>query len=91
MTVFTVALTILCSFDKKEPQTALTAVDAHVRRLEALRRSRAVERIADGIWRIPPDFLSRAQAHDTQRAAGVGIELRSHLPIEQQVRAQGAT
>jgi hypothetical protein len=36
-----------------DPQTA---VDAHVRRLEALRRSTVVERMADGVWRIPPDF-----------------------------------
>ena len=71
-----------------DPQTA---VDAHVRRLEALRRTGAVERMADGVWRVPPDFLSRTQAHDAQRAAGGTIELRSHLSIEQQVRAQGAT
>ncbi|MFZ2307627.1 MAG: relaxase/mobilization nuclease and DUF3363 domain-containing protein [Rhodoferax sp.] len=68
-----------------------TAVDAHVRRLEALRRSGVVERMADGVWRVPPDFMSRAQAHDAQRAGGVTVELRSHLSIEQQVRAQGAT
>ncbi|MDP2029523.1 MAG: relaxase/mobilization nuclease and DUF3363 domain-containing protein [Thiobacillus sp.] len=66
-------------------------VDAHVRRLEALRRSGIVERMVDGVWRVPPDFLSRTQAHDAQRAADSIIELRSHLPIEQQVRAQGAT
>lgn len=66
-------------------------VDAHVRRLEALRRSGIVERMVDGVWRVPPDFLSRTQAHDAQRAADGIIELRSHLPIEQQVRAQGAT
>jgi type IV secretory pathway VirD2 relaxase len=71
-----------------DPQTA---VDAHVRRLEALRRSGSVERIVDGVWRIPPDFLSRAQAHDMQRVADGSIELRLHLSIEQQVRAQGAT
>ena len=71
-----------------DPQTA---VDAHVRRLEALRRSGVVERMADGVWRVPPDFLSRSHAHDAQRTAGGTIELRSHLSIEQQVRAQGAT
>ena len=71
-----------------DPQTT---VDAHVRRLEALRRSGIVERMVDGVWRVPPDFLSRTQAHDAQRAAEGIIELRSHLPIEQQVRAQGAT
>ncbi len=71
-----------------DPQTA---VDIHVRRLEALRRSGVVERMVDGVWRVPPDFLSRAQAHDAQRAAGFTIELRLHLVIEQQVRTQGAT
>lgn len=71
-----------------DPQTV---VDVHVRRLEALRRSGAVERMADGIWRVPSDFFSRTQAHDAQLAAGVTIELRSHISIEQQVRAQGAT
>lgn len=72
----------------RDPQTA---VDVHVRRLEALRRSGVVERVADGVWRVPSDFLSHAQVHDAQRAAGVIVELRSHLSIEQQVHAQGAT
>ncbi len=71
-----------------DPQTS---VDIHVRRLEALRRTGVVERIADGVWRVPSDLLSRAQAHDAQRAVGVTTLLRSHLSIEQQVRAQGAT
>jgi len=66
-------------------------IDAHVRRLEALRRSGAVERMGIGVWRIPPDFMVRAQAHDAQKTAGVTFELRSHLSIEQQMRAQGAT
>lgn len=66
-------------------------VIAHVHRLEALRRARVVDRVVAGVWRVPPDFLSRAQAHDSQRSAGLDIRLRSHLPIEQQVRAHGAT
>ena len=71
-----------------DPQTS---IDVHVRRLEALRRSGVVERMGDGVWRVPPDFMARAQAHDAQKTAGVTIELRSHLSIEQQMRAQGAT
>lgn len=66
-------------------------VDAHVRRLEALRRTGSVERIADGVWQVPPDLVQKAQQHDCQKSAGVSIELRSHFPIEQQVRAMGAT
>lgn len=72
----------------RDPQAA---VDVHVRRLEALRRGGVAERVVDGVWRVPPDLVSRAQTHDAQRAEGVAIELLSHLPIDQQVRAIGAT
>jgi type IV secretory pathway VirD2 relaxase len=72
----------------RDPQST---VDAHVRRLEALRRSGIVERVADGVWKVPPDFLQRTQQHYAQKATGLVIELRSHLPIDQQVRAMGAT
>lgn len=67
------------------------SVDAHVRRLEALRLTGTVVRITEGVWQIPPDLLEKAQQHDHQKSPGVSIELRSHLPIEQQVRAIGAT
>ena len=73
--------------DRDPPST----VDAHVRRLEALRRSGIVERVADGVWKVPPDFQQRAQQHDAQKTPGLVVELRSHLPIDQQVRAIGAT
>ncbi|MDA7417104.1 DUF3363 domain-containing protein [Xenophilus arseniciresistens] len=66
-------------------------VGVHVRRLEALRRSGAVERLRDGVWKIPGDLLAKAQQHDARGAAGPVIEQRSHLPIEQQVRAMGTT
>lgn len=66
-------------------------VDAHVRRLEALRRTGVVDRMADGIWKIPPDLMQKAQQHDARKASDHLIALRSHLPIEQQVRAIGAT
>ena len=69
----------------RDPQAT---VDVHVRRLEALRRSGVVVRVADG---VPPDLGQKAQQHDAQRGTGPTIELRSHLPIDQQVRAIGAT
>ena len=72
----------------RDPQST---VDAHVRRLEALRRAGIVKRIADGVWRVPPDLLQKAKQHDAQKGAGLAIELRSHLPINQQLRAIGAT
>ncbi|VTU31619.1 hypothetical protein SRS16CHR_04915 [Variovorax sp. SRS16] len=72
----------------RDPQST---VDAHVRRLEALRRAGIVERIADGVWQVPPDLTEKARQHDGQKATGPTIELRSHLSIDQQVRAVGAT
>jgi hypothetical protein len=66
-------------------------VAAHVRRLEGLRRAGIVERLRDGVWRVPSDLPERGRVHDVQRLGGVALELRSHLPIEHQVRALGAT
>ena len=66
-------------------------VDAHVRRLEALRRAGIVERETEGIWRIPPDLVARGHAYDRQRTGGVDIQLHSHLPIDRQVTTMGAT
>ncbi|MHB1648671.1 MAG: DUF3363 domain-containing protein, partial [Cuniculiplasma sp.] len=66
-------------------------VDAHVRRLEALRRAGIVERVAEGGWRVPADLPEQGRQYDTQRLGGVAVELRSHLPIERQTRVIGAT
>ncbi len=66
-------------------------VDAHVRRLEALRRDGIVERVAEGVWRVPTDLPERGRQYDVQRLGGASVELRSHLPIERQVRVIGAT
>jgi type IV secretory pathway VirD2 relaxase len=66
-------------------------VGAHVRRLEALRRAGIVERMAEGVWRVPADLPEQGRQYDAQRLGGVSVELRSHLPIERQVRVIGAT
>ena len=66
-------------------------VDAHVRRLEALRRAGIVERETEGIWRIPPDLVARGHAYDRQRTGGVDVQLHSHLPVDRQVTTMGAT
>lgn len=66
-------------------------VTIHVRRLEALRRGGLVERVAEGVWRVPADLPERAREHEAQRLAGGSLTLRSHLPIERQTRVIGAT
>ena len=66
-------------------------VDAHVRRLEALRRAGIVERIDADRWRIPEDFESRAAAHDAGRSVRVNIRVLSAFDLESQIGADGAT
>jgi type IV secretory pathway VirD2 relaxase len=66
-------------------------VQSHVRRLEALRRGGIVERLEDGVWRVPANLTERGRVYDTQRAGGARVELRSQLTIDQQIRAIGAT
>lgn len=66
-------------------------VAMHVRRLEALRRGGLVERLAEGVWRVPADLPERARQRDSQRLTGNSVILHSHLPIERQTRVIGAT
>jgi hypothetical protein len=66
-------------------------VQAHVRRLEALRRAGVVERLKDGAWRVPSDLPARGLAYDARRDGGATVHLRSHLALKEQVRALGAT
>ena len=66
-------------------------VQAHVRRLEALRMEGVVERVAEGVWRVPADLPDQGRKYDTQRLGGVSVTLHSHLSIARQVRAIGAT
>ncbi|WP_394259083.1 DUF3363 domain-containing protein [Xanthobacter autotrophicus] len=66
-------------------------VDAHVRRLEALRRAGVVERIDADQWRIPQDFETRAAAHDAGRGRQLNIRVLSTFDLEQQITADGAT
>lgn len=66
-------------------------VQGHVRRLEALRRAGIVERLADGVWRVPHDLTERGRAFDRKRSSGITLTLRSHLSLAEQARAGGAT
>ena len=72
----------------RDPQEV---VAAHVRRLEALRRAGIVERVAEGLWKVPDDLPARGHQYDAQRLGGVAVELKSHLPIERQAHVIGAT
>lgn len=77
-----------------DPTAMAAFAEAHVRRLEAMRRlTNAVERTADGTWLIAPDHLERAAAYERQRSrlTPVVVEVLSRISLDQQVSADGAT
>ncbi len=66
-------------------------VEAHVRRLEALRRADVVQRLDADHWRVPPDLEQRAARHDTGRSQTPRVRVLSALDLEAQIRSDGAT
>ena len=66
-------------------------VDAHVRRLEALRRAGIVKRIDVDQWRIPEDFAERASTYDAGRNTRANVRILSAARLESQIGADGAT
>jgi len=66
---------------------------AHVRRLEALRRHNLVTRQKDGTWQIPSDYLKRASNYEAVRALRMPatMERGSTQTLSQMERARGAT
>jgi hypothetical protein len=69
-----------------------TPVRSHVRHLEALLRAGIVERVHAEHWTIPADLPERGLAYDRQRfGSGPRIDVLSHLPLDRQVRHEGAT
>jgi type IV secretory pathway VirD2 relaxase len=66
-------------------------VTGHTRRLEALRHAGIVERVSDGVWRVPTDLVERGRIYDRAGLRDISLKLHSHLPIEKQVHAIGAT
>jgi type IV secretory pathway VirD2 relaxase len=77
-----------------DPEARPDFAEAHVRRLEALRRGRAkVERLEDGTWRVGADHLEQAAAYELRRAhaAPVQVELVSPVPLKDLPERDGAT
>lgn len=66
-------------------------VRSHVLRLEGLRRAEIVERIEEGVWKVPDDLLARGREHDLKLRHGIEVTMRSHLPLAQQIDSLGAT
>ena len=66
-------------------------VEAHVRRLEALRRAGIAERIDADHWMIPDDFEQRAAEYDAQRRRTLSVRVLSAFDLEAQISSDGAT
>ncbi len=77
-----------------EPDASIEFADAHVRRLEAVRRITGnLKRDEFGSWSIPPDYLELAKRYEALRAreAPVDIQILSPLPLERLAGHDGAT
>ena len=75
-----------------DPRASKDFVQAHVRRLEALRRQNVVRRFSDGSWEIPDDFEDRVEALARKKARFPGsVTALSFLSLEAQVKSDGAT
>jgi type IV secretory pathway VirD2 relaxase len=76
-----------------DPKSRPAFVEAHVRRLEAMRRAGHATRHSDGTWSVPPDYLVRAGRYERDAALKrpVQIETVSRLTLKQMVTANGET
>ena len=73
-----------------DPSATDEYVEAHVRRLEGLRRAGVgVERQPDGCWIVPADYLDQALEHEKRaaRAAPVRIQMLAVQGLEQEATA----
>ena len=69
-------------------------IQAHVRRLEALRRGGAgIERSEDGTWTVGDGLLDRVATYERRRARAspVRVEMLSLVPLERLAEHEGAT
>ncbi|WP_449472568.1 relaxase/mobilization nuclease RlxS [Sphingobium chungangianum] len=79
---------------RHDPSATEAFAEAHVRRLEAIRRlTGGVAREADGTWTIASDHLARAAAYEAARAKDrpVTVEMLSPRPLEHLVGADAVT
>ena len=75
-----------------DPRASADYVQAHVRRLEVLRRANIVRRFPDGSWEVPTDFEDRVAEFAKKGSSYPGsVVALSFLTLEDQVRADGAT
>lgn len=79
---------------RHDPAASERFAEAHIRRLEAMRRTiRSVERDADGSWIITPDHLHKVEAFEARqrRDRPVVVEIFSPAALDQLPASDAAT
>lgn len=68
-------------------------IEAHIRRLEAIRRAGHATRNPDGSWTVPADYLNRAAEFEKSTALqrGAMVQVESRLSLSRMQTAIGAT
>ncbi|MEM6554388.1 MAG: DUF3363 domain-containing protein [Pseudomonadota bacterium] len=70
-----------------DPGASASYIEAHKRRLEALRRAGVVSRDSDGVWTIGKDYLARAAAFEAERGGAAKLSVKSWIDLDAQTRA----
>lgn len=70
--------------EMSDPSAREEYIQAHVRRLEAMRRAGHAERNTDGSWKIPKDYLKRAASFERKRGFNnpVKLDVVSRMPLK---------
>jgi type IV secretory pathway VirD2 relaxase len=74
-----------------DPSASKPYIEAHKRRLEALRRAGFVLRQSDGVWRVGKDYLEKAADYETSRLGAAKIDVKSWVGVAAQTHHRGAT
>ena len=77
-----------------DPSASREFIDAHIRRLEAMRRlGGIVERDPDGVWRIADDYEARATRFEREQGWKVPVTIAelSRMPLSQQIAVESPT
>lgn len=79
--------------EMSDPKAREEFIQAHVRRLEAMRRAGHAKRNSDGSWEIPKDYLARATKFEKSRGYSnpVKLDVRSHRPLSDLSKTMGRT
>jgi len=79
--------------ERADPRSTEAFRQAHVRRLEALRRANIVTRRLGETWLVPEDYLERAAAFEARVNVRnpVRLAMLSYLTLEKLINADGAT